>query len=65
MEKIINSKNFNLFNLKILEKIYENKTLEIENIKFYLDDLHYNQCSDLTKIIKLLFLENITFITFC
>ncbi len=59
MEKIINSKNFNLFNLKILEKIYENKTLEIENIKFYLNDLHYNQCSDLTEIIKLLSLENI------
>ena len=63
MEKIINSKDFNLnlnlFNLKILEKIYENKTLEIENIKFYLNDLHYNQCSDLTEIIKLLSLENI------
>ena len=63
MEKIINSKDFNLnlnlFNLKILEKIYENKTSEIENIKFYLNDLHYNQCSDLTEIIKLLSLENI------
>ena len=63
MEKIINSKDFNLnlnlFNLKILEKIYENKTSEIENIKFYLNDLHYNQCSDLTEIIKLLSLKNI------
>ena len=63
MEKIINSKDFNLnlnlFNLKILEKIYENKTLEIENIKFYLNDLHYNECSDLTEIIKLSSLENI------
>ena len=61
MEKIINSKDFNLnlFNLKILEKIYKNKTLEIENIKFYLNDLHYNECSDLTEIIKLSSLENI------
>ena len=63
MEKIINSKDFNLnlnlFNLKILEKIYENKTSEIENIKFYLNDLHYNQCSNLTEIIKLLSLKNI------
>ena len=48
MEKIINSKDFNLnlFNLKILEKIYKNKTLEIENIKFYLNDLHYNDTAE-------------------
>ena len=61
MEKIINSKDFNLnlFNLKISEKTHKNKTLEIENIKFYLNDLHYNECSDLTEIIKLSSLENI------
>ena len=62
-ENIINSNdftlNFNLFNMEILEKLYEKKIKDIENIKFNLNNLYYNQSNDLTEINKILLSENI------
>jgi hypothetical protein len=49
----------NLFNIKILEKIYENKIKDIEQIKFNLNNLYYNESNDLTEINNILLSENI------
>ena len=51
--------NLNLFNIKILEKIYENKIKDIEQIKFNLNNLYYNESNDLTEINNILLSENI------
>ena len=63
MENIINSKDFilnlNLFNINILEKVYENNIKDIENIKFNLNSLYYNESNDLTEINNILLSENI------